>query len=411
MKTFLVGGAVRDSLLNLPIKERDWVVIGETPESMVNQGFRYVGKDFPVFLHPQTNEEYALARTERKISKGYRGFDIYASPDVTLAQDLLRRDLTINAMAMTDNGNIIDPYGGIDDLKNRLFRHVSPAFTEDPVRVLRLARFAARYKAFGFSIAPSTHMLLRDMVEAGELDALVPERIWIETTKALSEPFPTEFFEVLRQCGALAKIFPEIDQLFGVPQPEKYHPEIDCGVHSLMALEQATKLTDRLEIRFAALVHDLGKAQSPAETLPHHYGHEQRGVLILENMCKRLPIPNSFKSLALKVAAYHTHCHKIFELNASTFVDLLQTLGAFKSKHHLQDFVLACEADSRGRKHFEDITYHSGRRFLELANIAIQVDTSTLNHTGLKGKQIGDAIRQLRINAVNAQMLISLPQP
>jgi tRNA nucleotidyltransferase (CCA-adding enzyme) len=328
MKTFLVGGAVRDTLLNLPVKERDWVVIGETPESMINQGFRYVGKDFPVFLHPQTNEEYALARTERKIAKGYRGFHIFASPDVTLAQDLLRRDLTINAMAMTDNGDIIDPYGGTDDLKNRVFRHVSPAFTEDPVRVLRLARFAARYKTLGFSIAPSTHMLLKDMVDAGELDALVPERIWIETTKALSEPYPTEFFEVLRQCGALAKIFPEIDRLFGIPQPEKYHPEIDCGVHSLMALAQATKLTNRVEIRFAALVHDLGKAQSPIETLPHHHGHEQRGVMILESMCKRLPIPNSFKSLALNVTAYHTLCHKIFELNAATFIDLLQTLGA-----------------------------------------------------------------------------------
>jgi tRNA nucleotidyltransferase (CCA-adding enzyme) len=401
MKTYLVGGAVRDKLLNCPVTERDWVVLEETPESMLQRGFRPVGKDFPVFLHPKTNEEYALARTERKTAKGYKGFSVDASPDVTLEQDLLRRDLTINAMAMTDNGELIDPYGGQRDLEKRIFRHVSPAFAEDPVRILRLARFAARYAPFGFTIADETQNLMRDMVKAGEVDALVPERIWAETVKALSETKPSEFFYTLRLCGALAKNFPEIDALFGVPQPEQYHPEIDCGVHILMALEQATLLSPKLEVRFAALVHDLGKAISPKDNLPHHYGHELKGVRLTEQLCNRLRVPNHFKKLALHVTEYHTHCHKVRELRATTLVDLLQTLGAFKPENNVEDFILACEADARGRLGLEKNPYPQAEFMRKAFKYAANVDSVDILNQGLEGKQIGDAIRRLRVTAVN----------
>ncbi len=400
MKTYLVGGAVRDKLLNRPVTERDWVVLGETPESMLQQGFRAVGKDFPVFLHPKTSEEYALARKERKTAKGYKGFCVDASPDVTLEQDLLRRDLTINAMAMTDKGEVIDPFGGQKDLQKRLFRHVSPAFVEDPVRILRIARFAARYARLGFTIAPETQLLMRDMVNAGEIDALVPERIWAEVVKALNETQPSAFFYILKNCGALARIFPEINALFGVPQPEKYHPEIDTGVHSLMALEQATLLSPCLEVRFAALVHDLGKALSPENNLPHHYGHELKGVKLVEKLCHRLRVPNHFKTLALHVTQYHTHCHTIGNLNATTIVDLLQTLGAFKPTNQLPEFILACKADARGRLGFENTDYLSGKIFTEIAKIAANVDTSAALNSGLEGKKIGEAIRKIRIHAV-----------
>jgi tRNA nucleotidyltransferase (CCA-adding enzyme) len=403
MKTYLVGGAVRDKLLNRPVTERDWVVLGETPESMLKQGFRAVGKDFPVFLHPKTNEEYALARTERKTAKGYKGFSIDAAPNVSLEQDLLRRDLTINAIAMTESGELIDPYGGRRDLELRVFRHVSPAFAEDPVRVLRLARFAARYAPLGFTIAPETLDLIRLMIEAGEVDALIPERIWAEFVKALGEEKPSAFFYTLKECEALAKIFPEIDALFGVSQPEKYHPEIDCAVHSLMALEQAVLLSQRLEVRFAALVHDLGKAISPKDNLPHHYGHEKEGVPIVEKLCTRLRVPNSFKQLALHVTQYHTHCHRVNELRAGTLVDLLQTLGAFKSENIIQDFILACEADARGRLGFENKIYKSGEFFKKAAEIAAATDTSAALNQGLEGKKVGEAIRQLRVQEINAK--------
>ena len=401
MKIYLVGGAVRDQLLGLPVKERDWVVIGETPESMVKQGFRPVGKDFPVFLHPQSQEEYALARTERKTAPGYKGFIVHASPDVSLEQDLIRRDLTINAMAMTPQGQLIDPYGGRHDLEKRIFRHISPAFAEDPVRILRIARFAARYAHLGFTLAEETLALMRSMVTAGEVDYLVPERVWAELVKALSEKSPSAFFYVLKECAALAKIFPEIDGLFGVPQPEKHHPEIDTGIHALLCLEQAALLSPNPEVRFAALVHDLGKGVSPKQYWPHHHGHETQGLPILEQMCTRLRVPNSFKALALQVMRYHTHCHRAFELRASTLSDMLAALGAYKANHKLPEFLLACEADAKGRTGFEHIPYPQAERIGGAAKAAASIDTSSVLNSELKGAHIGEAIRRLRIEAVS----------
>lgn len=400
MQKYLVGGAVRDQLLGYPVRERDWVVIGETPETMISRGFRPVGKDFPVFLHPQTHDEYALARTERKTAPGYKGFVVHADVDVTLEQDLLRRDLTINAIAMTPEGTIIDPYGGCNDLENRLFRHVSPAFSEDPVRILRVARFAARYRHLGFKLAAETTELMRDMVTAGEVDHLVPERVWAELLKALTERSPSAFFHTLIDCGALERIFPEIHNLFGVPQPEKYHPEIDTGVHVLMALEQAALLSGKPEVRFAALVHDLGKALSPKEDLPHHKGHELNGLPLLENLCQRLRVPNHFKHLAMHVMQYHTHCHKVKELRPGSLVDLLSALGAFKQHHQISDFVLACEADAKGRTGLETNPYPQAAYLLKAAEIAASADTSSALNRGLQGEQIGEAIRQLRIQSV-----------
>ncbi|ESS72000.1 multifunctional CCA protein [Methyloglobulus morosus KoM1] len=400
MEKYLVGGAVRDQLLGYPVKERDWVVVGETPESMIRQGFRAVGKDFPVFLHPQSHEEYALARTERKTSPGYKGFRVHADIDVTLEQDLKRRDLTINALAMTPEGEVIDPYGGRDDLDKRLFRHVSPAFAEDPVRILRVARFAARYRHLGFKLASDTREMMEGMVSVGEVDHLVPERVWAELLKALNETSPSAFFYTLLDCGALALIFPEIYSLFGVPQPEKYHPEIDTGVHALMCLEQAALLSPKPEVRFAALVHDLGKALSPKDNLPHHYGHETKGLPVLEALCNRLRVPNAFKSLALHVMQYHTHCHKVTELKPSTLVDLLNNLGAFKQRNQFPEFLLACEADAKGRTGLENNPYPQAAYLQAAAKTAGSVDTSDLTDGRLQGAEIGEAIRQLRIKAI-----------
>ncbi len=400
METYLVGGAVRDTLLGLPVVERDWVVIGATPEIMIKQGYRPVGKDFPVFLHPKSHEEYALARTERKTAPGYRGFTVHADPDVTLQQDLIRRDLTINAMAMTDDGIIIDPYGGQQDLENRVFRHISPAFAEDPVRILRLARFAARFSHLGFTLAEETNQLMQAMVSAGEVDALVPERVWAELAKALLENTPSAFFYTLRHCGALARIFPELDALFGVPQPPQHHPEIDTGIHSLMCLEQAAILSPCPEVRFAALVHDLGKALSPKDTLPHHYGHETKGLPVLATMCNRLRVPNSYRQLATHVMQYHTHCHKAAELRAATLTDTLAAIGAFKANNTVDKFVLACEADAKGRTGFEQRPYPQASLFRQATLAANAIDTSSLLNSGLQGPAIGEAIRQLRIKAV-----------
>ncbi|MDO9424199.1 MAG: multifunctional CCA addition/repair protein [Methylobacter sp.] len=400
MEIYLVGGAVRDKLLGLPVKERDWVVLGETPESMVRQGYRPVGKDFPVFLHPQSHEEYALARTERKTAPGYKGFTVHASPDVSLEQDLIRRDLTINAMAMTPEGRLIDPYGGKIDLEKRIFRHISPAFAEDPVRILRIARFAARYGHLGFTLAEETRSLMQSMVTAGEVDHLVPERVWAELFKALNEKSPSAFFYTLKACAALDKIFPEIQCLFGVPQPEHYHPEIDTGIHVMLCLEQAALLSSSPEVRFAALVHDLGKGVTPRADWPHHYGHETQGLRILEQLCMRLRVPNSFKTLAMQVMQYHTHCHRTFELRASTLTDMLAALGAFKPSHKLPEFLQACEADAKGRTGFENTPYPQAELLSGAAKAAASVDTSSILNGELKGSHIGEAIRRLRIKAV-----------
>ena len=400
MEIYLVGGAVRDKLLGLPVMEKDWVVLGETPESMVKHGFRPVGKDFPVFLHPQSHDEYALARTERKTAPGYKGFAVHASPDVTLEQDLIRRDLTINAIAMTPQGQLIDPYGGQRDLENRIFRHISPAFAEDPVRILRVARFAARYRHLGFTLAEETRELMQSMVAAGEVDYLVPERVWAELFKALKEQMPSAFFYTLKDCTALEKIFPEINRLFGVPQPEKYHPEIDTGLHSMLCLEQSALLSPSPEVRFAALVHDLGKGLSPKQYWPHHYGHETSGLPILDKMCDRLRVPNSFKSLALQVMQYHTHCHRAFELRASTIADMLAALGAYKQTNKLPEFLLACEADAKGRTGFEHVSYPQAEMINLAAKSAASIDTSAILYSELQGAEIGEAIHRLRIKAI-----------
>lgn len=409
MKTFLVGGAVRDRLLNYPVRERDWVVIGETPETMLAQGFLAVGKDFPVFLHPQTHDEYALARTERKTAHGYKGFAVYAAPDVTLEEDLIRRDLTINAMAMTTDGKIIDPYGGQADLKQKVFRHVSPAFKEDPVRVLRVARFAARYAHLGFTLADETRELMTQMVAEGEVDHLVPERVWAELYKVLQEQTPSSFFYTLKDCQALERIFPEIQALFGVPQPAQYHPEIDTGIHSLLCLEQAVKLSAKPQVRFAALVHDLGKALTSVEILPHHYGHEKKGLPVLEQFCQRLRVPNEFKTLAAQVMEHHTHCHKAFELRPGTLTDMLLMLGAFKKGADLDDFLLSCEADAKGRLGKEQEAYPQADYIRKAVQAALQIDTKPILESDKRGAEIGEAIRILRINAIAQMMKDEIP--
>lgn len=402
MNIYLVGGAVRDRLLDYPVFERDWLVVGATPEQMLEQGFRPVGKDFPVFLHPQTHEEYALARTERKTAHGYKGFAVDANPAVSLDEDLLRRDLTINAMALSEDDELFDPYGGQQDLQKRLLRHVSPAFTEDPVRILRVARLAARYAHLGFTVAEETRQLMLDMVRSGEADHLVAERVWAELYKALREKTPAAFFETLKTCGALAVIFPEIDALFGVPQPPKYHPEIDTGVHCLMTLTQAAKLSAKPEVRLAAVLHDLGKAVTKPEHWPSHHGHERKGLPVLEKFCRRLRVPKAMKVLCVQVMEYHTHCHRAFELRADTLTDMLQVIGAFKPENQLDDFLMACEADARGRTGFEDCKYPQADYIRTAAQTAMAVDTQQALQANLQGPQIGAAIQQLRSQAVNS---------
>lgn len=400
MKAYLVGGAVRDALLERPVKERDWVVVGETPDSMTARGFRPVGKDFPVFLHPKTKEEYALARTERKTAPGYRGFVVHAEPDVSLEQDLLRRDLTINAIAQDEDGGLIDPHGGAQDLVGRVLRHVSPAFAEDPVRILRLARFAARYAPLGFRVAAETRELMRAMVEAGEVDALVPERVFAELAKALSEPTPGEFFTVLRECGALARLFPEIDRLFGVPQPPLHHPEVDTGVHTLLVLAESVKLSPDPAVRFAALTHDLGKALTDPALWPRHHGHEKAGLAALEALCDRLKVPNNYRKLAERVMRYHGHCHRALELRPGTVVDLLQRLEAFRQAEGLDAFLLACEADAKGRPGFEDRPFPQADWLRAARAAAAGVSVEPLLAQGFRGAELGEALRRARIRAV-----------
>ena len=400
MQCYIVGGAVRDELLGLPVKDKDWVVVGATPEQMLAQGFKPVGKDFPVFLHPDTHEEYALARTERKTAPGYHGFAVYAAPDVTLEDDLRRRDLTINAMARTATGVLIDPYGGAADLHARCLRHVSPAFAEDPVRVLRLARFAARYAHLGFTIAADTMVLLRQIVQRGEVDALVPERVWAETVKALAEASPRRYIEVLRECGALARILPELDVLFGVPQPEQHHPEIDTGIHVLMALDQACRLTDETVVRFAVLLHDLGKGLTDPELWPKHHEHEARGVALVRQVCQRLRVPREYRELAMLTAEFHTHCHRALELRPGTLVKLLERLDAFRRPQRFEQFLLACEADARGRLYLEQRDYPQSAHLRRVLQAAQNIDMRALAAKELTGPAMAEAVRQARAQAI-----------
>ena len=406
MKTYLVGGAVRDKLLGIIPKERDFVVVGSSPEEMGNKGFKPVGKDFPVFLHPETNEEYALARREKKDGHGYGGFQFFTSPEITLEEDLLRRDLTINAIAESEHGEVIDPYGGQRDLEQRVLRHVSDAFIEDPLRVLRVARFAARFVHFGFSIAPETLVLMKELVTSGELGHLSPERIWQELETALTEGSPATFIRELRNCNALVALLPEVDALFGVPQRADYHPEVDTGIHLLMSLDCATQLTngkpdnEKSLIRFAVLMHDLGKAKTPQAILPRHIGHEAAGVPLVHAVCDRFKIPNRHRELAALVCEYHLLCHQAQELRPATLLKLLGNLDAYRRPERLSQFVSACEADARGRLGFEEKPYPSGQWLETVYQQTAQVSPQQFLDQGIKGKALGEAIHQERLGII-----------
>ncbi len=406
VKVYQVGGAVRDKLLGLPVKDHDWVVVGATPQQLLDQGYKQVGKDFPVFLHPHTKEEYALARTERKTGPGYTGFSFHAAPDVTLEDDLIRRDLTINALAMGPDGEIIDPFGGQQDLAAKKLRHVSDAFAEDPVRILRVARFYSRYAAQGFTIADETIELMRNMVANGEVDALVAERVWTETQRALEEKQPSHFFLALRACGALARLYPEIDALFGVPQPEKHHPEIDAGVHTMMVLTQAARLSSDAKVRFAALLHDLGKGTTPPAQWPRHIGHEKRSADLAKQLCERIKAPKEYRELAQLCAQYHTHSHRALALKSSTIADTLQAIDAFRRPQRFEDFLLCCMADSRGRTGFEDIAYPQADFLRQCQQAAIAIDARALAQAGFKGARLGQELRRQRISAI-----ANIPRP
>jgi tRNA nucleotidyltransferase (CCA-adding enzyme) len=404
MEIFLVGGAVRDELLGLTVKERDWVVIRATPEEMIAAGFRQVGNDFPVFIHPVSGEEYALARTERKTAPGYRGFVTDFSPDVTLEEDLRRRDLTINAMARDKAGQLIDPYEGQSDLEARILRHVSPAFVEDPVRVLRVARLAARLRPLGFQIAAETGALMRRMVANGEIDHLVAERVWQETYRALSEDRAEVYFEVLRDCGALAVLFPEIEALFGVPQPSTWHPEVDTGVHTLMVLAAATRLSPEPRVRFAALVHDLGKGETPREVWPSHRGHEQRSVELVRRLCTRLKTPNDIRDLAVCVAEFHGHVQRAEALRPGTLLRVIEAASGLRDRKRFEEFLLACEADARGRTGLEDAPFPQGEILRRARDAAAAVRAGDLHLENVSGAQIGERLRQARRAAIAAAL-------
>ncbi|WP_368912651.1 multifunctional CCA addition/repair protein [Proteus mirabilis] len=400
MKIYLVGGAVRDQLLNLPVKDRDWVVVGATPETLLQQGYQQVGKDFPVFLHPDTHEEYALARTERKSGSGYTGFTCYAAPDVTLEDDLQRRDLTINAIAYSAKGEYIDPYNGIDDIHAKLLRHVSDAFSEDPLRVLRVARFAARFAPLGFTIAPETMSLMQEMTNSGELNALTAERVWKETEKALHSQAPQVYFEILHQCGALKILFPEINALFGVPAPKKWHPEIDTGIHTMMVLAMASQLTDDIAVRFSALCHDLGKGVTPVENWPHHHGHGPAGVPLVEALCQRYRIPNQIRDLAKLAAKYHDHLHRIEKMRPSKIIRLFDAIDAWRKPERIDQLAIISEADARGRQGAENLPYPQGIFFRQAFKIANQVDVKSIVSRGLKGSAIREALTKQREVAI-----------
>ena len=399
MQVYLVGGAVRDHLLAHPYHEKDYVVVGATPDQLLAQGYQPVGKDFPVFLHPHTKEEYALARTERKSGRGYHGFEFHTDTSVTLEEDLIRRDLTINAMAMDEDGNVYDPYKGQQDLTDRILRHVSHAFVEDPLRVLRIARFAARYKSLGFTVAPETLTLMQQLAESGELQALTPERVWKETSRALMENHADEYFEVLRACGALKVLFPELDALYGVPQRPEYHPEIDCGIHTMMSLQQACKANYSLDVRFAVLVHDLGKALTPTEELPRHIMHEERGIKPVTEVCDRLKVPTNTKQLALAVCKEHLKCHQALNLKPGTLWRLLQRLDVLRRPERVEAYVQACECDSRGRLGLEDREYPQSQYVLDAMEVVRSIKAQDLP-PDISGPDIGEMLIQRRIQAI-----------
>jgi tRNA nucleotidyltransferase (CCA-adding enzyme) len=402
MQVYLVGGAVRDALLGLPVTERDWVVVGATRDELSRAGYREVGRDFPVFLHPENHEEYALARLERKIAPGYRGFAVEFGPEVTLEEDLARRDLTINAMARAADGTLIDPHGGQGDLAARVLRHVSNAFIEDPVRILRVARFAARFAPLGFTVAPETLQLMQDMVRRHEVDALVPERVWQETEKALREPCASTFFKLLRDCGALAVIYPELDALFGVPQPPEWHPEIDTGVHTLMVLDQAVALSDDARVRFAALVHDLGKGTTPPAEWPRHRGHEERSVALIEGLAARLKLPAEHRDLALIVARYHGNVHRALELRPKTLLEFMERADAFRRPERFSQALLACEADARGRAGLEAKPYPQRDYVLAARAAAAAIKPTAEDIAALAGHRIAAIIHERRVHAIAA---------
>ncbi len=400
LKIYTVGGFVRDQLLGIPSKDKDWVVVGATPEQMQALGYKAVGKDFPVFLHPKTKQEYALARTERKTAPGYTGFSFNTRTNVTLEEDLIRRDLTINAIAQDENGHIIDPYHGQRDIKNRILRHVSPAFIEDPLRVLRVARFAARFAHLGFTIADETLRLMQEIAQSGELESLVAERVWQELQTTLQTQNPEVFFKVLRECDALKILFPELDCLFGIPQTKKYHPEIDTGIHTLMVLEQAVKLSDAPDVRFAALVHDLGKGLTPKDQWPKHIGHEHRGIEPVKQLCSRFKVPKSYRELALMVTEYHLNYHRIEELKPATVIKYLQLMDAFRRPERFEKFLLSCEADSRGRSGLENTDFKQPAIFRDYYRAANNVDYSELKAQGLQGKDFAEGLTKLRVKAI-----------
>jgi tRNA nucleotidyltransferase (CCA-adding enzyme) len=400
MKIYRVGGCVRDKLLNLPEADIDWVITGATSEAMIDLGYKPVGKDFPVFLHPESKQEYALARSERKTAPGYHGFEFDTDPTINIEQDLLRRDLTINAMAETEGGDLIDPYGGQDDLKARVLRHVSAAFCEDPVRVLRVARFAARYHHLGFKLAPETVELIVQMGRSGELESLVAERVWSEMSRALDEANPQIFFQTLRDCQVLTILFPEIDALFGVPQTAKYHPEIDTGVHLMMALQKSAELELDNETRFAVLMHDLGKASTPEHILPSHHGHEQAGIDLVKSFCRRWRVPKAHTELALITTEYHTRVHRAPELKDSTLLKLFTSTDIFRKPQRFRKMTQACLADIRGRTNFESADYPQAEFLTRLGEILCNADLSEVKQPGLEGKKLGEAIYDFRLKII-----------
>ncbi|WP_271460999.1 multifunctional CCA addition/repair protein [Pantoea leporis] len=409
MKTFLVGGAVRDALLRLPVKDRDWVVVGATPDAMLAEGYQQVGRDFPVFLHPRSREEYALARTERKSGNGYTGFVTQFAPDVTLEQDLQRRDLTINAIAQSDSGELIDPYGGQRDLAKRQLRHVSTAFNEDPLRVLRVARFAARFAHLNFRIADETQALMREMAVSGELAHLTAERVWKETEKALLTRNPQVYFQVLRDCGALQVLFPEIDNLYGIPAPIKWHPEIDTGIHALMTLAMSAALSDQLDVRFATLFHDVGKALTPAEKWPSHHGHGLAGVPIVEALCQRLRVPNQVRDLALVVTEFHDVVHTIERQPADALIALFDRIDAWRKPDRVEKMALTSEADARGRAGLESMTYPQGDYLRQAFALAQAVPTKDVVAAGFKGAEVREELTRRRVAVLQAQLINARP--